>query len=319
MKKNLLSIVIPTYNRAALLDITLGNLIKTVRNLNLEIIVSDNASPDHTESVVRSHIKEYSELKYFRQPTNIGYDRNVMNCYKYATADYIWILGDSYKIVTEQLENIICKLDEGIYQGIVMNSFGRIKNIPSKIYDDPSDILSDLGWHMTYLNSTIISREFVKNVSLERYYNTYFFPLGVFFENIILYDNLQICWIEDNLILGTNFDKNLGDLRKGGWFDKIFEIFGTHWFCLIMSLPNQIRIEAKLKCIKDHDENTHIFALQKLIRLRANDIIYKDDFEKNKMFIPFFTNVSIWKIKLVFYIPISILKFLKFLFPKTDK
>ena len=311
MKKNILSIVIPTYNRSELLDISLCNLISTVRKFNIEIIVSDNASTDNTESVVRSRINDYSELKYFRQPTNVGYDRNVMNCYNYASTDYIWILGDAYQIVKEQLENVICKLDEGVYQGIVMNALNRIQNIPSKIYNDPSNLLSDLGWHMTLLNSFVISKEFTKNIACERYYNTYFFHLGVFFENIVLYDNLQICWIEENLILHTKFDENLGDLRKGGWFDKIFEVFGTHWFCLIMSLPNQISIDAKLKCIKDHDENTHIFAFKKLIRLRANDVIYRKDFDDNKVFVPFFTDVSMKKLEMVFYIPVFILKLMK--------
>lgn len=319
MKNRLLTIVIPTYNRASLLDITLKNLINTVRYLKLEIIVSDNASPDNTESVVTAHMKDYSELKYNRQPINVGYDRNVITCYQHATSNYIWILGDSYSIIKEQVENVILRLEEGIYHGIVMNSFDRIKNIPSKVYNDPSKLLSDLGWHMTFLNSFIISREFIKNEFMERYCNTYYLHLGLFFENVVLYKSLQIYWISDNVISATVFDERMGNLRKGGWQDILFEVFGTHWFALIMSLPNQINIDSKLKCIKDHDENTHIFAIRRLLRFRTHDAIKREDFEKNKIFISFYTNVPIWKLKLLFYIPIPVLKFSKSIYFKIRK
>ena len=65
----LVSVVIPTYNRAHLI----GQTIESVRNQtfeNFEIVVVDDGSTDKTEEVV-CHYKD-ERIKYFRQPTNVG-------------------------------------------------------------------------------------------------------------------------------------------------------------------------------------------------------------------------------------------------------
>ena len=56
MNKPLLSICIPTYNRAHYLKECLGSIVaqfddRDVRD-NVEVVVSDNASPDNTRELV---------------------------------------------------------------------------------------------------------------------------------------------------------------------------------------------------------------------------------------------------------------------------
>ena len=72
----LVSVGIPTYNRPEGLRRTLDCITKQTYS-NLEIIVSDNASPQtETEAVVRSFMVNDSRISYFRQPTNIGATNN---------------------------------------------------------------------------------------------------------------------------------------------------------------------------------------------------------------------------------------------------
>ena len=68
----LVSVGIPTYNRPEGLRRTLECITgQTYRNL--EIIVSDNCSPDpEVERVVRSFMAHDARIQYFRQPENKG-------------------------------------------------------------------------------------------------------------------------------------------------------------------------------------------------------------------------------------------------------
>ncbi|MFI2378326.1 glycosyltransferase [Streptomyces sp. NPDC018964] len=68
----LLSIIIPTYNRAALLDRTLGTLARqTSAPENFEVVVSDDGSTDTTRDVVRSY-EDRLRMRYVFQE-DLGY------------------------------------------------------------------------------------------------------------------------------------------------------------------------------------------------------------------------------------------------------
>jgi glycosyltransferase involved in cell wall biosynthesis len=86
------TIGIPTYNRA---NKTLPSTINSSLNQdypNIEIIVSDNCSPDNTEAIVRSFNDE--RIKYIRQKTNVGPNNNYNACLNAAKGDYFLLLRD---------------------------------------------------------------------------------------------------------------------------------------------------------------------------------------------------------------------------------
>ncbi|MGP0591596.1 glycosyltransferase family 2 protein [Nitrospira sp. T9] len=91
-EKPLVTIAIPTYNRAGTyLKHTLRSAIDQSYK-NLEIIVSDNCSPDHTESVVN----EFNDprIQYVKHSQNIGHFRNFKFCVEQARGDYFLLLQD---------------------------------------------------------------------------------------------------------------------------------------------------------------------------------------------------------------------------------
>ncbi|RZK38834.1 MAG: glycosyltransferase, partial [Hymenobacter sp.] len=57
MNEFLLSIAIPTYNRADLLSKTLESVYQQISSVadRVEVIVSNNASTDHTQQVVEAY------------------------------------------------------------------------------------------------------------------------------------------------------------------------------------------------------------------------------------------------------------------------
>lgn len=95
----LLSVCIPTYNRAPYLDELLkefGNQIEAQPSLSqsLVIYISDNASMDDTPRVVERAQKRIPRLVYTRNSSNIGGDANILHVRTLARGYYTWVLGD---------------------------------------------------------------------------------------------------------------------------------------------------------------------------------------------------------------------------------
>jgi abequosyltransferase len=98
----LLTIAIPTYNRADLLDKQLAWLAKSIKGSEseCEIIISDNCSGDHTQEVVKKWqlLLENTTFKYNINPENVGVMRNIAYCIKAATSKYVWTISDDDRI-----------------------------------------------------------------------------------------------------------------------------------------------------------------------------------------------------------------------------
>jgi len=91
----LLSICIPTYNRAAALGRTLENLEEEIRGLGgkVEICISDNCSPDDTEKIV-GRWKKRLPITCNRNRANMGYDINALRVMRIARGEFCWFVGD---------------------------------------------------------------------------------------------------------------------------------------------------------------------------------------------------------------------------------
>ena len=110
------SILIPTYNRASLLETAIKSAVAQDYP-NLTVIVSDDASTDNTSKVVEKYTRD--ALKYYRNQENIGVTKNVRKIiYEYnesdwflLTADDEYLIDKSYvskcMILAERYENLV--------------------------------------------------------------------------------------------------------------------------------------------------------------------------------------------------------------------
>ncbi len=76
-EKPLLSICIPTYNRAEYLAKSLDTLVclPEFNSSEVEVVISDNASTDNTQEVAKKYLDQYSNIHYYRNDENIR-DKN---------------------------------------------------------------------------------------------------------------------------------------------------------------------------------------------------------------------------------------------------
>lgn len=105
-KDTLLTIAIPTYNRAACLERQLSRL-KRQNDDCIEILVSDNASDDNTAEVVNRYSDHMDNISYLRNTENLGFDRNIMKLYLSAQSEYIWFLSDDDPILDGAVCNVL--------------------------------------------------------------------------------------------------------------------------------------------------------------------------------------------------------------------
>ena len=187
--KPILSICIPTYNRANILAETLSNILNSIMGFNeIEIIVSDNASSDSTKEIVKTFINKYPEIKYYRNEINI-YELNYYTVVEKATGDYIWVFGDDDKILPGLIDKVIryIKKDfnliianysiwENDFNCIIKENIFNIKN--DQLIYDKNILLTKLGLKLGFISCVIIKREDFLTISKNEYYNyvKYGFP-----------------------------------------------------------------------------------------------------------------------------------------------
>lgn len=113
----LVTIAIPTYNRAAsYLPVALGSALAQ-RYPRLEVLVADNASSDHTPSFLRGITDE--RLRYFRHAVNVGANRNYNYCLEKASGDYFLLLHDDDAIDDDFIAASMHAAEHGVHEGLI--------------------------------------------------------------------------------------------------------------------------------------------------------------------------------------------------------
>jgi|GEM_PF-2142053 len=112
MNRPLLSICIPTYNRAEyLLKECLDSIVCQFDDENIhrqvEIVISDNASSDNTTEVVRVYQDKFDNIKYFRKEVEIPGGQNWDNAVAHSFGRYINVIGDDDIYLPDSLDKIL--------------------------------------------------------------------------------------------------------------------------------------------------------------------------------------------------------------------
>ena len=120
----LVSIGIPTYNRAhSYLRYALRGAVNQTYK-NIEIIVSDNCSPDNTESVVKSF--NDPRIRYYRQKNNIGPLDNRNFCLEQSQGQYFLLLFDDDVIDDDFISTCMDAVKWGSEPGVILTGAREI-------------------------------------------------------------------------------------------------------------------------------------------------------------------------------------------------
>ena len=107
-----LSICVPTFNRARYLECLLADLAAHIGELDYsyELLIGDNASDDDTADVVRRYEGQLA-IRYIRRPVNVGPVQNIAQLFGDAKARYIVYLADDDLLLLDVLKRYIAYLE----------------------------------------------------------------------------------------------------------------------------------------------------------------------------------------------------------------
>jgi len=93
LQPKLVSVGIPTYNRADMLRRSVESVLCQDYML-IEILISDNSSTDDTQNICQQFCEKDERVKYVQQSSNIGASANFKNVLARASGEYFMWLGD---------------------------------------------------------------------------------------------------------------------------------------------------------------------------------------------------------------------------------
>jgi glycosyltransferase involved in cell wall biosynthesis len=156
----LLSICIPTYNRSRTLAETLSELI-SFKNTEIEIIVSDNSSPDETQEVVMSF--KDSRIRYFRNEKNIGVVKNIIKSLEIANGKYLLLISDEDSVYLDNVLNAIYdnydREPSLILGGVIGYDNHFLYKFKKRFFSVSFNTFRTLTWHSTAISGLIFLKK----------------------------------------------------------------------------------------------------------------------------------------------------------------
>lgn len=102
------SVCIPTYNRAQILPYAVNSVLSQTFD-DFELIICDDASPDHTAEVVAQW--DDSRIRYIRHPQNVKRSRNMRSGYEAARGIYFIKFDDDDALTPTFLERTVAVME----------------------------------------------------------------------------------------------------------------------------------------------------------------------------------------------------------------
>jgi glycosyltransferase involved in cell wall biosynthesis len=168
----LLTLAIPTYNRAQRLRETLFEFVAQIEGAALtdvEIVVSDNCSTDGTPQVCADIAAAHPalRLRYFRNTTNLGFDGNVNALFGHAQGQYVWTFSDDDEPLPQVLTRILDLLRQRKIRFAYINYRTSIngQRLPSRFGAGPDrwlparDLLKTIRFSNSLISACLFSRQ----------------------------------------------------------------------------------------------------------------------------------------------------------------
>lgn len=180
----LLSICIPTYNRAEFLSECLDHIIPQALEYHIPIYICDNASNDNTQTIISNQQSLYPYIFYKKQDSNVGIDHNMLDVVFMSTSKYCWWLGDDDIILDNSISKILKVLQLYNPDFLLLNTLFISEDLKTK-YEKPFILLKK---DMIYSDNILFFRDNASNM-----------PFG----NLVV-DRDQLCAIDYNRFIGTS-------------------------------------------------------------------------------------------------------------------
>lgn len=160
MKKPILSICIPTYNRAEFACAAAKHLLENWEGDEIEVIISDNHSDDNTQELIGT-IND-RRLKYFRNDENLGAAFNTHLTFLRATGEYAYLTSDEDDLAIEEIPYLLEYFKNNPNVSVFVGGGDLTythKRFPDAVYTDPFEALKAIAFKTRYMTGIIMNRK----------------------------------------------------------------------------------------------------------------------------------------------------------------
>lgn len=227
----LLSICIPTYNRDRFLKQTLESITSQAifKNTNqIEVIVSDNFSSDHTQSVAEAFASRFpNKVRYFRNAENIGASLNCEITLSKGQGTFLKLHNDNLLIRDGSLSEIIKVITATIHEKpIIFITNGNNNKTGSQIAicNNMNEFIDHVSFFSTWIGGFGIWKEQFENIP-----DFSGNPHDNLIHTDIIYDLLSSG--KRAIILYEPYFIGLDVGKKGGY--NIAEVFGKTYLSIL--------------------------------------------------------------------------------------
>src|ERR1051326_6229293 len=190
-----LSICIATFNRGAFLGETLASVVEQLRD-GVEIVIVDGGSTDATADVIAAWQARCPAIRYVRQATNGGVDRDYARAVELAQGRYCWLFTDDDLLLPGAVDAVFEAIDDGPALVIVNAEVwdatfehcadaNRLRIAADRRYERGQDdaLLADTGRYLTFIGGVVVRRDVWEARAKEPYFGSLFIHVGVLFQS----------------------------------------------------------------------------------------------------------------------------------------
>jgi abequosyltransferase len=233
-----LSFCITTRDRANFIGTTLESLIFQATD-EVEIVVLDADSADSTPETVEGYAKRFPRLRYVRQESNQGVDKDYDRTVELACGEYCWMMSDDDILTPGAVVEVLGQCRKG-YDLIVVNVEDRDADLREVIGEkrlsftenrsykssDADKLFADVANHLSFIPSVVIRRDLWLSRDRKPYFGSLFVHVGVIFQDRLPGEALVIA---RPLVAVRNANVS--------WAPRGFEIWMFKWPSLVWSFP----------------------------------------------------------------------------------
>jgi abequosyltransferase len=232
-----LSVCIATFNRAGFIGETLDAIVPQL-NSEVELVVVDGASTDHTADLMMGYAARHREITYRREPQNCGVDEDFDKAVQFARGEYCWLLSDDDIIAADAISTVLNYLSDSP-QLVVVNAEIRTRELTGILKPNQLEIAEDRQFrgdqeqeffattaaYLTFIGAVVIRREIWLSRDRASYFGSQFIHVGVIFQPPPLAHSKIIA-------------KPLIRIRYGNalWTARAFDIWMEKWPLIVWSI-----------------------------------------------------------------------------------
>jgi acetyltransferase-like isoleucine patch superfamily enzyme len=249
----LLSICIPTKNRALVLQQSLQSIVSQdifKEREDIEIVVCDNASDDNTADITQEFANKFmGRIRYHRNSTDIE-DANVEQALLHGQGQFLKLANDSLSWIPGSIEKMIRLVEMTMPLKPILFFLNQSKPTEEVITEvsDIDSFLKIVSFYITWIGSFGIWKTQLDQISdFSRHAKLKLPQVDVILRQMSITKTAYVCNLPMFQVISTG--------PKGGY--NIAEVFGTNYLAILRQFQDQIP-DASMSALKKEVLEQHI-------------------------------------------------------------